>query len=38
MTEKKCIEITNMRYNAHFSYPSVIEIIFSDGTKRWYRQ
>lgn len=34
----KCVEITDMRYNAHFSYPFMIEIIFSDGTKHWYRQ
>lgn len=34
----KCVEITDVRYNAHFKYPHKIEVKFSDGTKHWYRQ
>ena len=34
----KRVEITDVRYNAHFKYPHKIEVKFSDGTKHWYRQ
>ena len=34
----KCVEITDVRYNAHFKYPHKIEVKFSDGTKHWYKQ
>lgn len=34
----KCVKITDTKYNALFKLPYKIEVEFSDGTKRWYRQ
>lgn len=34
----KCVKITDTKYNALFKLPHKIEVEFSDGTKRWYRQ
>lgn len=34
----KCIKITGAIYETHFEFPHKIEVEFSDGTKRWYRQ
>lgn len=34
----KCVKITDTKYYALFKLPYKIEVEFSDGTKRWYRQ
>jgi hypothetical protein len=34
----KCVKITDARYIAHFKLPHKIEVEFSDGTRRWYKQ
>ncbi len=34
----RCNKITDTRYNSYFEYPYRIEVEFSDGTKRWYKQ
>lgn len=34
----KCVEIKDMCYDAHFSYPNMIKIILSDGTAHWYKK
>lgn len=34
----KCLDVTDFRILAYQKYPLKIEVKFSDGTKRWYRQ